>query len=103
MASPLRHHRDGGALLNREYAVEQRTAALTYLVRMTTAALAPRPTVWASATRAPSIWRGPAVPRSCWVSSTTWPSADAPSGSPFDSSPPDGFTGSVPPASVAPD
>ena len=29
--------------------------------RIVTLALAPRPTVWASATRAPSTWRGPAV------------------------------------------
>ena len=37
-------------------------------------------------------WRGPASPRTWCTSSTTWPSADAPSGSPFDSRPPLGFT-----------
>ena len=45
----------------------------------------------------------PASPRSWCTSSTTWPSADAPSGSPFDSSPPLGFTGRRPPIVVAPD
>ena len=59
---------------------------------ITHAALAPRPTVCARPTRAPSAWRGPASPRSWCTSSTTWPSADAPSGSPFYSSPPLGFT-----------
>ena len=42
---------------------------------MTQHALAPRPTVWARPTRAPSTWRAPASPRSWCTSSTTWPSA----------------------------
>ena len=40
-------------------------------IKTVTLALAPRPTVWASPTRAPSTWRAPAVPRSCSTSSTT--------------------------------
>ena len=43
-----------------------------------TQALAPRPITWASPTRAPATWRGPASPRSWRTSSTTWPRADAP-------------------------
>ena len=65
---------------------------------MVTLALAPRPMVWARATRAPGTWRGPAVPRSWPTSSTTWPRAEAPSGSPFDSSPPERFTDLAPTA-----
>ena len=41
----------------------------------------------------PSTCRGPARPRSCVTSSWSWPRPEAPSGSPFESSPPDGFTG----------
>src|SRR3954454_12175286 len=69
---------------------------------MTTLALAPLPTVWPRAMRAPSTWRSPASPRSWRVSSTTWPRADAPRGSPFDSRPPLTFTGRRPPRPVAP-
>src|SRR5204862_297421 len=69
---------------------------------MTTDALAPRPTVWPRATRAPATCRGPASPRSWRVSSTTCPRAEAPRGSPLDSSPPLGFTGRRPPRPVAP-
>src|SRR5438067_8865093 len=68
--------------------------ALNQRVRMTTQAFAPRPTVCASATRAPGTWRGPAAPRSCQVSSTIWPRAEAPSGSPLARRPPEGLTGS---------
>src|SRR5579885_1524431 len=63
-------------------------------VRTTTHALAPRPTVCPRATRAPSTWRASALPRSCQVSSTICPRAEAPSGSPFERSPPLGLTGS---------
>ena len=73
-----------------------------YWTSTVTQALAPRPMTWASATWAPSTWRTPAVPRSCRTSSTTWPSAEAPSGSPFDSSPPDGLMGSRPPIRASP-
>ena len=72
-------------------------------VRITTPALAPRPTVCDNATRAPSTWRGPHSPRSWRTSSTTCPSAEAPSGSPLESSPPLGLTGSRPPRVVAPE
>ena len=41
-----------------------RRLRVAHRVRMTTDALAPRPTVWPSPTRAPSTCRGPAVPRS---------------------------------------
>ena len=47
------HGKGGGSRLRR-----------CHCVRMTTDALAPRPTVWASATRAPCTCRGPAAPRS---------------------------------------
>src|SRR5204862_5955328 len=56
--------------------------------RITTLALAPRPTVCASPTDAPSTCRGPHSPRSWCTSSTTWPTAEAPNGSPLDSNPP---------------
>ena len=72
-------------------------------VRITTPAFAPRPTVCDSAVRAPSTWRAPHSPRSWRTSSTTWPSADAPSGSPLESRPPLGLTGRRPPSWVAPD
>src|SRR5262249_56647157 len=42
-------------------------------VRITTDALAPRPTVWPSATRAPSTCRDPACPCNCATSSTAGP------------------------------
>ena len=45
----------------------------------------------------------PALPASWRTSSTTWPSAEAPSGSPLESSPPLGLTGRRPPSTVAPE
>ena len=56
----------------------------------------------AIAIRAPATWREPASPRSCMTSSWIWPSPVAPTGWPFDSSPPDGLTGMRPPMRVSP-
>src|SRR6478609_1761275 len=56
----------------------------------------------ATAMQAPSTWREPASPRSCATSSNTCARPEAPIGCPFDSSPPDGLTGTRPPIVVSP-
>jgi hypothetical protein len=42
-------------------------------LRMCVTAVAPvPPKFWAMPTRAPGIWQSPALPRSCWATSTIW-------------------------------
>ena len=63
-------------------------------VSTTTAALCPAPITWQVPTRAPATWRVRLRPRSCCTSSWIWPEpARTPSGSPLESRPPDGLTG----------
>src|SRR6266404_3813505 len=57
----------------------------------------PRPRLCWRAVLAPSTWRGPHWPRSCWFSSKHWARPVAPRGWPLESRPPDGFTTHVPP------
>ena len=51
---------------------------------------------WARPTLAPSIWRSPASPRRWWQTSQMLAMPVAAIGWPFDSRPPDTFTGVVP-------
>ena len=53
--------------------------------------------------RAPGAWRSPASPRSCSVSSWIIDRPVAPTGWPFDTSPPEMLIGRSPPSAVAPD
>jgi hypothetical protein len=53
----------------------------------------PRPMTWARPTFAPSIWRSPASPRRWWQTSQMLAMPVAAIGWPFDSRPPDTFTG----------
>src|SRR6185295_4192594 len=68
---------------------DQATSALRYIV---TTAAPPRPRLCWSATFAPGTCRLSATPRSCQLSSAHCASPVAPSGWPFEISPPDGFT-----------
>src|SRR5262249_10390539 len=62
----------------------------------------PRPITWARPTFAPSTCRAPALPRRCCVTSKMLATPVAPSGCPFERSPPDTFTGMRPPHSPSP-